>query len=107
MMTDFRQTEKYGEPMILLLVAFFGLLVPNGIFIYWLIYEHKHISDFWDNRLALAFIIEAAMLFLIFTVYFARRPIGRYKWYWFVILSLIGGLGFGLPFYWWLNKRND
>jgi hypothetical protein len=46
------------------------------------------------------------MLFLMFTVYFARNPIGRYKWPWFVILSLIGGLGFGLPFYWWLNKRN-
>jgi hypothetical protein len=91
--------------MILLLIALFGLLVPNGIFIYWLIYEHKHVSDFWDNRLALAFIIEAVMLFLLFTVYFARNPIGRYKWYWFVIFSFIGGLGFGLPFYWWLNKR--
>ncbi len=90
--------------MILLLVALFGLLVPNGIFIYWLIYEHRHISDFWTNNLALAFIIEASMLLILFAVYFARNPIGKIKWYWFVVLSIAGGLGFGLPFYWWLNK---
>ena len=90
--------------MILLLVALFGLLVPNGIFIYWLIYEHRQISDFWTNKLALAFIIEATMLLILFAVYFARNPIGKIKWYWFVALSIAGGLGFGLPFYWWLNK---
>jgi FtsH-binding integral membrane protein len=84
--------------MILLLVALFGLLVPNGIFIYWLIYEHRSIHDLTNDHLALAFIIEAAMLFLMFTVYFARNPIGRYKWYLFVIFSLTGGLGFGLHF---------
>lgn len=92
--------------MVLLLVALFGLLVPNGIFIYWLIYEHKHVHDFVDNKLALAFIIEAFMLLIMLAVYFARNPIGKVKWYWFVVLSLIGGLGFGLPFYWWLNKRD-
>jgi hypothetical protein len=91
--------------MLLLLVALFGLFVPNGIFIYWLIYEHKSIYDFTTDHLAFAFILEAMMLMIMFTVYFARDPIGKYKWYWFIILSLIGGLGFGLPFYWWLNKR--
>ena len=91
--------------MTLLLVALFGLLVPNSIFIYWLIYEHKHVSDFWDDRLTLAFIIDALMLLIILAVYFARNPIGKIKCYWFVVLSLVGGLGFSLPFYWWLNKR--
>jgi hypothetical protein len=39
--------------------------------------------------------------------YFARNPIGPVAWYWFVVLSLIGGLGFGIPFYYWLNKRTE
>jgi hypothetical protein len=27
--------------MLLLVVAVFGLLVPNGFFVYWLIYEYQ------------------------------------------------------------------
>jgi hypothetical protein len=27
------------------------------------------------------------------------------RWYWFVVLSLAGGLGFSLPLYYWLNLR--
>jgi hypothetical protein len=38
--------------------------------------------------------------------HFARKPIGNVRWYWFVVLSLIGGLGFSLPLYWWLNNYN-
>jgi hypothetical protein len=28
-------------------------------------------------------------------------------WPWFVVFSLLGGLGFSLPFYYWLNTRTD
>jgi len=38
--------------------------------------------------------------------FFAVNPLGKVKWYWFIVLSIIGGLGFSLPFYWWLNKRS-
>jgi hypothetical protein len=27
------------------------------------------------------------------------------RWHWFVVLSLVGGLGFSIPFYIWLNRR--
>ena len=37
---------------------------------------------------------------------FAIKPIGKIKWGWFVVLSLLGGLAFSIPFYWWLNKRD-
>jgi len=42
----------------------------------------------------------------LLAIYFARRPIGRVSWQTFVLLSLIGGLGFSLPLYWWLNTRS-
>ena len=91
--------------MCLVAVALFGLLVPNGIFVYWMLAEFNGVGPVVENKLALAFMIEAFLVLGIMTVYFARNPIGRVKWYWFVVLSLIGGLGFGIPFYYWWNKR--
>jgi len=41
------------------------------------------------------------------SVSFARRPIGAVRWYWFTLLSLIGGLGFPLPLTYWLNVRRE
>jgi hypothetical protein len=93
--------------MWLVLVALFGLFVPNGIFVYWLLTEFDGVAGVIGNRLALAFIIEAFLVLGIMTYHFARNPIGRVAWYWFVVLSLIGGLGFGIPFYYWLNRRNN
>lgn len=91
--------------MILLLIALFGLTVPNGLFIYWVTYEYNGIGPVLQNKLAMGFVIEAFVMLGLLSYYFARNPIGKIKWYWFVVLSLIGGLGFGLPLYWWMNKR--
>jgi hypothetical protein len=69
--------------------------------------EFSQLSDILHNYLALAFIIDAFMVTGLCGYYFAVRPIGKVKWYWFIILSLIGGLGFSLPSYWWLNHKKD
>lgn len=92
--------------MALLLIALFGLFVPNGIFIYWLFTEFSSLGDVINNRLALGFIIEAFLVLGLLAYWFAKNPPGKIRWYWFVLLSLIGGLGFGLPFYYWLSKRD-
>ena len=88
--------------MWLLVVALFGLIVPNGLFVYWLFTEFHGLGPILEDRLALAFIIDAM---LALGIYFARHPIGRVGWPWFVAMSLLGGLGFSLPFYYWLNAR--
>jgi hypothetical protein len=93
--------------VILLAIALFGLIVPNGLFLYWLLYEHEGLANVAQNKLALAFIIDAFMALGLLAYYFARKPIGRVKWYWFIVLSLLGGLGFSIPLYWWLNKRDE
>jgi len=90
---------------MLLAIALFGLLVPNGFFVYWLFNEYRGLGEVVQDNLALGFILDALMAMILLSVYFARSPIGRYRWPWFVGLSLIGGLGFSLPFYWWLNRR--
>lgn len=91
--------------MGLLLFAFFGLIVGDGLFIYWLVHDFQGFGAVIQDRLALSFIIDATLTLGLLTVYFARTPPGRYRWPWFLALSLVGGLCFGVPFYWWLNKR--
>ena len=93
--------------MLLLIIALFGLIVPNGIFIYWLFTEFNGAAEVVSNKLAIAFIIDAFMAMFLLAYWFAINPIGKIKWYWFIILSIIGGLGFSIPFYWWLNKRGE
>lgn len=92
--------------MILLAIALFGLIVPNGLFLYWLVYEYDGVMNVAQNKLALAFIMDAFLAMGLLAYYFARNPVGRFKWYWFIALSLLGGLGFSIPLYWWLNKRD-
>ena len=91
--------------MVLLLIALFGLFVPNGIFLYWLFTEFHSLRDFTNDWLALGFIIDAVMAMLLLAYWFAKNPQGKITWYWFVVFSLIGGLGFSIPFYWWLNRQ--
>ena len=90
---------------LLLVVALFGLVVPNGFFVYWLFFEFDGIRAVLNDRLALGFILDCVLALVILSVYFARHPIGPVRWPWFVLLSLLGGLGFSLPFYYWLNRR--
>ena len=93
--------------MILLVVALFGLLVPNGFFLYWLVNEFQGIRPILANHLAMGFILDAFMAMILLAVYFARRPIGPVRWPTFVILSILGGLGFSLPLYWWMNVQRS
>ena len=91
--------------MWLLLVALIGLTVPNGFFVYWLFAEFQGLGPVWQDHLALGFILDVLLALILLAVYFARHPIGPVKWYWFVALSFIGGLGFSLPMFYWLNRR--
>ena len=91
--------------MGLLLMASLGLVVGDGLFGYWLLHDFNGWRAVMDDHLALAFMVDATLTLVILTVYFARKPPGRYRWPWFVVLSLIGGLCFGVPFYWWLNTH--
>lgn len=92
--------------MLLLAVALFGLIVPNGLFAYWLLFEFDGWRAVLENRLALGFMLDVAITLVLLSVYFARHPIGRVKWQVFVLLSLFGGFGFSLPLYYWLNRRS-
>lgn len=88
----------------LLSIALFGLIVPNGMFFYFIFAEFTSLSAVLSNWLALGFIIDAFMATGLLAWWFARHPLGPYSWKSFVLLSLLGGLGFSLPFFYYLNK---
>lgn len=92
--------------MWLLVVALFGLIVPNGLFVYWLLTDFHGMSAVMHDKLAVSFILDALITLVVLTVRFARKPAGRVAWPWFVLFSLVGGLCFGLPFFWWLNRES-
>jgi hypothetical protein len=93
--------------MWLLPIALLGLVVGDGLFLYWLVTDFHGIAAVIQNRLALSFIVDALLTMGILTVHFARTPPGPVRWPWFVVFSLVGGLCFGLPFFWWLNQRGQ
>lgn len=92
---------------MLLVIALFGLLVPNGLFVYWLVREFTSFGAVISNHLALGFMLDAFMALGLLAFLFARRPPGPIRWPWFVLLSLLGGLGFSIPFYLWLNFKRS
>ena len=89
------------------LVALIGFVVPNGFFMYWLAFEFHGLGPILQDRLALGFILDVLLVLIVLSVYFARHPLGPVKWPWFVVLSFLGGLGFSLPLYYWLNRRRS
>ena len=91
--------------MWLLVISAFGFIVPNGFFLYWVVADYHGLAPIWADHLALAFMIDVFIAMLLLAYWYARHPIGRVKWPTFVLLSIIGGLAFSLPLYWWLNER--
>jgi hypothetical protein len=92
---------------MLLAIALFGLVVPNGLFIYWLFQEFSSVQEVLANHLAVAFILDAFIAMGLLAYLYSKRPPGPLRWPWFVALSILGGLGFSIPMYLWLNFRKS
>ena len=90
---------------VLFLFSVTGLLVVNNLFLYRWFFEFD-LNLFLSNTIGVALFLEAFLLMLLLAYYFKHHPIGKYKWYWLIILSLLGSLLFALPFYYWLNTKD-
>ena len=60
--------------MLLPVVAFFGLLVGDGLFLHWWLTQYQGITAALQDHLALSFMIDSLLTLCILTVYF---EIGR------------------------------
>ena len=91
---------------LLLSIAAFGLFIPNGMFLYYVFVHFTSFSEAANNLLTLGFIIDAFMATGFLAWFFAKHPIGKYSWKLFVLLSLVGGLGFSIPLFYYLNTHH-
>jgi heme-degrading monooxygenase HmoA len=92
-----------AAPAWLLPAALFGLIVPNGLFLYSLFFELHGVGPMFSDKIAVALLLDAFLAMIVLAAAMTRRPTIRVRWWWFVVLSLIGGLGFSIPFCWWLD----
>jgi hypothetical protein len=92
---------------ILVTVAVLGLLVPNNLFLYASFHDTHGCGGVAQNLLAFAFMLDAFLAMAVLAYFFAVRPVGPVKWYWFVLFSVLGGMAFSIPLYWWLNVRRE
>lgn len=91
--------------MWLIVLAVVGLLAPGGLFLYWMFNDYTTLSAALSDRMALAFFVDLLMSTFLLAYLFARKPLGPVKWPWFIMLSLLGTLAFGIPLFIWLNCR--
>ncbi len=93
------------ESFVLAALAIFGLLVPNGIFLYYFFAAPEVVRQAMSNPIALVFIAEA--FFLMFLLAWLLRRAGSTKPTGgvFVVLSLVGSMAFSVPAALWLALR--
>ena len=90
-----------------LIIALVGMFFPNALFVYWLLFEFESVNALLGNHLAVALFVDAILTASLLAYLFAIRPAGRVKWPWIFVLTLIGGLGFGLGLFLWVNYKRS
>jgi len=91
--------------MWLLILAAIGLFAPGGLFLYWVLNDYTTLAAALSDRMAIAFAADLVISTFLLGYLFARRPLGPIRWPWFLALSFLGTLAFGIPMYIWLNWR--
>ena len=94
-----RQPIEYSskERFWLAMLGLFGFVVVNGAFFYVLLFQQQALFAALLNPLALAFMVEAMALVVVFAYLFERWGVSRLGWGWFVFLSLLGSMAFAIP----------
>ncbi|NIN69522.1 MAG: hypothetical protein GTO63_33530 [Anaerolineae bacterium] len=85
-----------SERIAFLVLGVFGLVGPNGVFLYYTFFRWPELLSTLRDPVALAFLSEAFLVMGILAYYFAKISPSR-RWMVFIALSLIGGLAFSVP----------
>ena len=95
-----------SQRLLLRVTALIGLLGPNGVFLYYAFFRWSELVAALRHPVTLAFVAEAMLVLVLLAILLAAKPLGRWGWKSFVILSLVGGLGFGIPAILLLNSKD-
>ena len=88
---------KPNEHRLLIALAAFGFLVPNGVFLYFCVTDPGLIRAALQNPIALVFIAEAFLLMFLFAWLLHRAGTRKPGALVFIILSLLGSMAFSVP----------
>ena len=100
-MKPFSRTQE----SILLALAIFGLIVPNGSFLYYSFVAPATHHAALTNPVALVFITEAFLLMFLFAWLIRHLGFGSPGWLAFIIMSLVGSMVFSVPAFLYLASR--
>jgi hypothetical protein len=100
-MKPFTQIQERG----LLALSIFGLIVPNGVFLYFSFMSPAALYAAFNNPIALVFIGEAFLLMLFFAWMIRRSGLRSPGWLAFVLMSIVGSMAFSVPAFLYLASR--
>jgi hypothetical protein len=86
-----------GESKVLVALAVFGFLVPNGAFVYYALTDYEAMKVAISNPISLVFIGEAFFLMCLFAWVLRRAGVRRPSGAVFIIMSLVGSMVFSVP----------
>lgn len=94
------------QEKVLLFLAVFGLLVPNGVFLYCAFLQPETLRAAIANPAALVFITEAFLLMFLFAWLIHHLGFRSPGWAAFIAMSLVGSMAFSVPAFLYLTSRN-
>ena len=95
-----------SQNRLLLTFALFGLIVPNGIFLYYSLRAPATLYAALGNPVSLVFIGEAFFLMFLFAWVLRHWGIRAPGWFAFIAMSLIGSMIFSVPTFLYFASRN-
>ena len=98
---------KAYELKVLAALAVFGILVPNGIFIYFALTDLGAMKAALSNPVSLTFIGEAFFLMFLFAWVLYRGGVRRPSGAVFIVMSLVGSMVFSVPATLYVIFRSD
>ncbi len=90
--------------LIAAIIAFVG---PNGLYLHALFTNPTSNLEALNNPVALAFMIEAVILLILFIYYVFERTKSIKQVFLYLVLSFIGSLAFSLPLFIYLQHRRQ
>ncbi len=95
-----------AQEKLLLALAIFGLIVPNGFFLYYSLVAPAALYAALSNPVALVFITEAFLLMFLFAWLIRHLGFRSPGWLAFIVMSLLGSMVFSVPAFLYLASRN-
>jgi len=99
-------TLSKTELRVLALLAVFGLIVPNGFFLYYFLTAPEVTREAMSNPISLVFMTEAFLLMFLFAWLLRKTGSTKPNGLAFIIMSLVGSMVFSVPTTLWLMFRN-